>query len=215
MSRDKRKKFLEIKEFSNVLEWDNENFKERVKELLNEYDRCILELGCGKGEYSMYLGQNNPGTLVFGLDIQGERIWKGAKDALEHKLKNVFFIRMQIENIVSVFPKKSVNEIWITFPDPFPKDRDSKKRLTSPRFLNMYKKILKKGGIIHLKTDSKELFKYTQESVNEMGFKIEKKVEDIYNQNIDVVPEVINVQTTFEKKHIEAGKVIKYLKVTL
>ena len=215
MSRGKRKKFSEIKSFPNVFEWDNEKFKEKVSEVINEYDNCILELGCGKGEYSLHLGNKYQQSLILGIDIQGERIWRGAKDALELGLNNVYFLRMQIENIVSVLPKKCVNEIWITFPDPFPKDRDSKRRLTSHRFFKIYKKILKDNGVIHLKTDSDELYEYTKEVVNEMGLRIEKEIDNIYVENIDIDSEVNSVQTTFEKKHIESGKVIKYLKITL
>jgi tRNA (guanine-N7-)-methyltransferase len=215
MSRKKQKRFNELKSFPNVLERNMENFKEEVGKIFNEYDNIILELGCGKGEYSIHLAKRYPEYLVIGIDIQGERIWRGAKNAQEEKLDNVFFLRMQIENICSVIPKGSVNEIWITFPDPFPRDRDSKKRLPSPRFIKLYKKILKKGGLIHLKTDSDDLYEYTKESIKEEGFKIEDNVEDIYYKNRNINSDLLLIQTTFEKKHLEDGKSIKYLRVSL
>ncbi len=214
MSRGKKKKFSEIKNFPNVLEWNSNGFNEKVKGILNKYDSCIVELGCGKGEYSLFLGKENPATLLLGIDIQGERVWKGAKEALESNLKNVFFLRMQIENVLTTFPKKSIDEIWITFPDPFPKDRDSKKRLTSSRFLSMYKEILKEKGVIHLKTDSNQLYKYSKESAQEAGFKILKAVTDIYKECDNMNSEVVLVQTDFEKRYIEKGESIKYLKMT-
>jgi tRNA (guanine-N7-)-methyltransferase len=215
MSRKKQKKFNELKSFPNVLEWNRENFKEEVGRIFNEYNNVILELGCGKGEYSLHLGKKYPEYLIVGIDIQGERIWRGAKNAQEENLDNVFFLRIQIESICSVIPKGSVNEIWLTFPDPFPRERDSKRRLTSPRFLKIYRKLLKKEGIIHLKTDSDDLYEYTKETVREMAFRIEESVDDIYHENLNLDSDLLLVQTTFEKKHLEEGKSIKYLKIVL
>jgi tRNA (guanine-N7-)-methyltransferase len=175
----------------------------------------VLDLGCGKGEYTVQLAKKYPETLFLGVDIQGERIWKGAKEALENKIDNAYFLRTQIENIKGFIPKKSINEIWITFPDPFPRDRNAKKRLTSPRFLGMYKDLLKRDGVVHLKTDSKELFEYTIESVQISEFSIVKKVEDIYLEGLNLHPDINEIQTTFEKKHLKNGKSIKYLSFTI
>jgi tRNA (guanine-N7-)-methyltransferase len=147
------------------------------------------------------------------VDIQGERIWKGAKQAIEENIPNAYFLRAQIENIQEYIPKKSITEIWITFPDPFPKEKQAKKRLTSPRFLDMYKKILKRGGVVNLKTDSQSLYEYTLKQVVEEELKIEEDCRDIYSEgNIE---NVTDIQTTFEKKHLEKGKTIKYLRVCL
>jgi len=210
MSRKKRKKFEEIKTFPNVLQWDDESIGERVKRIINQYNTVILELACGQGEYSIHLGNKYKDTLIIGIDIQGERIWKGAKDALEKKIDNVYFLRIQIQNIEEYIPKNSINEIWITFPDPFVRERDSKRRLTSPNFLHIYRKILKKNGIIHLKTDSDELYEYTLETINSMKLNILENISGIYS--FGDIENVTDVQTTFEKKHLENGKKIKYLK---
>jgi tRNA (guanine-N7-)-methyltransferase len=210
MSRSNRKKFEEMKSFSNVLEWDGQDTREKVKEIINQYNKVILELACGKGEYSVHLGNKYGDTLIIGIDIQGERLWRGAKDALDNRLDNVYFLRIQIENLLEYIPKGSIDEIWITFPDPFPKDRDSKKRLTSPKFLEMYKVILKKSGIVHLKTDSEELYEYTLEIIKSMDFNIIENIEDVYSRGD--IENITDVQTTFEKKHINEQKVIKYIK---
>lgn len=211
MGRDKRKKFNEIKGFANVYEWDTPKGKDCLKEIFNQFEEVVLELACGKGEYTIELAKRYPRTLFLGVDVQGERIWKGAKVALEGKVNNAYFLRTQIENIKEFIPKKSVNGIWITFPDPFPKDRHEKKRLTSPRFLDIYKSLLKENGVAHLKTDSEELFNYTIGSVKESGFSIVKKVEDIYLEGLILHPDINGIQTTFERKHLRNGKSIKYL----
>ncbi|KUK67570.1 MAG: tRNA (guanine-N(7)-)-methyltransferase [candidate division WS6 bacterium 36_33] len=211
--RSKKKKFQELKTFNNVFEWDTKGVKKDLKKLFKQRKEIILELGCGKGEYTVQLAKRYPEKIFIGVDIQGERIWKGAKQAIEENLPNVYFLRVQIENIQEYIPKKSITEIWLTFPDPFPKDRQVKKRLTSPRFLDIYKKILKKGGVINLKTDSQGLYEYTLRQVVEGGLKIEKDCRDIYSEgNIE---NVTDIQTTFEKKHLEKGKKIKYLRFVL
>jgi tRNA (guanine-N7-)-methyltransferase len=213
MGRSKKKKFEEVKAFSNVFEWNNPKAKEDLKELFNEYEDIVLELGCGKGEYTVELAKKYPETLFLGVDIQGERIWRGAKDALENKINKAYFLRTQIENIKEFVPKKSVSGIWITFPDPFPKDRHAKKRLTSPRFLEIYKKLLKKGGVVHLKTDSDDLYEYTKEVVTDSDFKIQQDIEDIYLEGLNLNPDINEIQTTFEKKHLKKGRSIKYLRL--
>ena len=200
-----------MKSFKNVFQWNDDNTKEKVIEIIDQYEKVILELACGKGEYAIHLGKNNRDTLVIGIDIQGERIWKGAKEALENNLSNVYFLRIQIQNILEYIPKNSINEIWITFPDPFPRERDIKRRLTSPRFIDMYKDILKKDGVVHLKTDSDELYEYTLGVIEDMRLRVLENIEDIYS-NGDI-PNLTDIQTTFEKKHLEDGKKIKYLRI--
>jgi tRNA (guanine-N7-)-methyltransferase len=209
--RNKRKKFEEVKNFKNVVEWNDSKAKERINEIFENYDQVVLELGCGKGEYTVQLAKKYPETLFLGVDIQGERVWRGAKDALENKIANAYFLRTQIENIKEFIPKKSISSIWITFPDPFPRGRNAKKRLISPRFLEIYKTLLKKNGVVHLKTDSKELFEYMIETVGDSDFRIVKKVEDIYLEGLILHPDINEIQTTFEKKHLRNGKSIKYL----
>jgi tRNA (guanine-N7-)-methyltransferase len=211
--RKKKKKFQELKTFNNVFEWDTKGVKKDLKKLFKQRKEVVLELGCGKGEYTVQLAKRYPEKIFIGVDIQGERIWKGAKQAIEENIPNAYFLRAQIENIQEYIPKKSITEIWITFPDPFPKEKQAKKRLTSPRFLDMYKKILKRGGVVNLKTDSQSLYEYTLKQVVEEELKIEEDCRDIYSEgNIE---NVTDIQTTFEKKHLEKGKTIKYLRVCL
>jgi tRNA (guanine-N7-)-methyltransferase len=210
--RSKKRKFEEVKGFSNVLEWNTPDVKGKIKKLFKKYNNVVLELGCGKGEYTVQLAKKYPETLFIGIDIQGERIWKGAKDALEKKIANAYFLRIQVENIKEYIPKKSINEIWITFPDPFLRERQSKKRLTSPRFLEIYKGLLKKDGVVHLKTDSAQLYEFTKESIESCDFKIQKDIKDIYLEGLSLDEDISEIQTTFESKHLKEGRSIKYLR---
>ncbi|MDV7393184.1 tRNA (guanosine(46)-N7)-methyltransferase TrmB, partial [Arthrospira platensis SPKY1] len=139
-------------------EWNNFFF--------DKHNPIVIELACGRGEYSIALAEMNPHINYIGVDIKGARIWKGAKIALERNLSNVAFLRTRIENIESFFKPGTVSEIWITFPDPFLKKSKSNRRLTSPAFLRRYRNIMGKGGIVHLKTDSEELFEFTIEVLN-------------------------------------------------
>ena len=211
--RSKKKKFQELKTFNNVFEWNTKSVKKDIKKLFKQKKEVILELGCGKGEYTVQLAKRYPEKIFIGVDIQGERIWKGAKQAIEENIPNSYFLRTQIENIQQYIPKKSITEIWLTFPDPFPKDRKAKKRLTSPRFLDIYKKILKRGGVVNLKTDSQGLYEYTLEQIKEKKYKILENQIDVYG--VGNIKNVTDIQTTFEKKHLEKGKTIKYLKFAL
>ena len=211
--RNKKEKFQELKTFNNVFEWDTKGVKKDLKKLFKQRKEVVLELGCGNGEYTVQLAKRYPERIFIGVDIQGERIWKGAKQAIEENISNAYFLRTQIENIQEYIPKKSITEIWLTFPDPFPKDRQVKKRLTSPRFLDMYKKILKRGGVVNLKTDSQSLYEYTLEQIEERKAKILENQRDIYKEGD--IEDVTDIQTTFEKKHLEKGKTIKYLRVCL
>ena len=213
MSRSKRKKFEEVKTFGNVFEYNGHDVKKSLKKLFKKYDNIVLELGCGRGEYTVQLAKKYPKTLFLGIDIQGERIWKGAKKALEEKIPNAYFLRVQIENVGEYISKKSVDEIWITFPDPFPRERQSKKRLTAPRFLDIYKGLLKKNGVIHLKTDDDQLFEFTKESVRESKLKILEEVGDVYLEGSNICSDINEIQTTYEEKHLKEGRSIKYMRI--
>ena len=211
MSRKKLERFEQLKTFSNVVHWEEPYPKRKIKKIFRKYDKRILELACGKGEYTIGLAKLNEDVknLYMGIDIQGERIWTGAKYALENQLSNICFLRTQIDILDKYIPRRSVDEIWITFPDPFLKERYERKRLTSEKFLKIYKKILKKNGVIHLKTDSKELYNFTLQSIEEFGGEILEKIWDIYAQ--EEVREVFKIKTAFEKRHLVNGKKIGYL----
>ena len=211
MPRKKLKRFKEVKTFSNVIHWDEPRTKRKVRKIFRKYPNKILELACGKGEYTIGLAELNGDeeTLYMGIDIQGERIWSGAKYALENNLENVHFLRTQIDVLERYIPRKTVDEIWVTFPDPFLRDRDERRRLTSDKFLKIYRKILKKNGIMHLKTDSKELYDFTLKNVKNSGGEILDSIWDIYSK--EDLTHVLKIQTTFEKKHLANDKKIGYI----
>ncbi len=171
----------------------------------------VLELGCGKGDYTIALAKRFPKKNFIGIDIKGARMWRGAKTALEENLPHVAFLRMQIELIDYAFSKNEVNEIWITFPDPQMKFKRSKHRLTNPSFLNKYKRILSPNHIIHLKTDSEFLYGYTLGVLEAGNHEILYAHHDIYHN--PHAPELaVKIQTFYEKKWLEEGKKITYLK---
>jgi len=172
----------------------------------------ILELACGKGEYTVGLAEKFPDKNFIGIDIKGARLWQGAKIASINKLNNAAFIRSRIDFIESFFAKDEVSEIWITFPDPQPKR--IRKRLTSTLFLTRYKNIIKPTGIIHLKTDSQLLHHYTKAVIEENKFTVNKSNSDIYNES-DVPEELIDIQTFYEKQFLEKDKKITYLNFNL
>lgn len=174
----------------------------------------MLELGCGKGEYSLGLSNFYPEKNFLGIDIKGARFWRGAKTALEENNDRVGFLRTQIELVEYIFAENEVDEIWITFPDPQIKYKRTKHRLTHPDFLEKYRKILKPGGIINLKTDSEFLFGYTLGILQAAGHEILYAHHDIYNN--DYSPkEVTEIQTFYEKQFLEEGKAITYLRFRL
>lgn len=173
----------------------------------------VLELACGKGDYALALAKKYPHKNFIGVDSKGARIFTGSKTALEQKLTNVVFARMKIENITNFFSLAEVDELWITFPDPYPKERDEKRRLTAPGFLKRYQQITKPGAIVHFKTDDLPLFHFTKQSVEGFGLKILYYKENIYASPLDV--EELDIQTYYEKKHLVQGRTINYLQFQL
>lgn len=175
-----------------------------------------LELACGKGEYTVGMAKMFPERNFIGVDIKGARMWKGAKQVQEEKIPNAAFLRTRIELISEFFEKGEVDDIWITFPDPFPKDSDENNRLTSPMFLDRYRKILKTGGKIHLKTDSASLYDYSCGEMPEMYDYVEliHHDNDIYGNHKSLSGE-LELKTFYEKMHLEKGKKIKYAIFTL
>ncbi len=173
----------------------------------------VLELACGKGDYSLALASKNPHKNFIGVDSKGARIFTGAKTAIENGLHNIAFARMKIENITNFFAPGEVDEIWITFPDPFPKKGDAKRRLTAHSFLKRYQAICKPGTLVHFKTDDLPLFHFTKESVESYGLKVMYYKEDIYASKLDF--EELNIQTYYEKSHLANGRTINYLQFQL
>lgn len=173
----------------------------------------VLELGCGKGEYTIALSQRYPDKNFIGVDIKGARLWKGAKYATENALPNVAFLRTRIEFITSLFAENEVSEIWVTFADPQP--NKPKKRLTSHQFLAKYKTFLKPDGIIHLKTDSILLHESTLEVIREGGHKLLEANNDIYAPDSHVAEEITSIKTFYESQFLAKGMPITYLKFVL
>jgi tRNA (guanine-N7-)-methyltransferase len=173
----------------------------------------ILELGCGRGEYTVNLATMFPKNNYIGIDFKGARLWRGAKTALENQMNHVGFLRIQIQNIENYFAPDEVSEVWITFPDPQPQTSRERKRLTSPRFLSMYKNILKDRGIIHLKTDNPGFYEYTMGVIMENNFTLLASTSDLYHSNLH--DDVLNIKTTYEKIFLDQGAKICYLKFKL
>jgi tRNA (guanine-N7-)-methyltransferase len=173
----------------------------------------VLELGCGKGEYTVGLGKQNPLMNFIGIDIKGARMWRGAKTALENHMPNVAFLRTQVGLVRNCFAEGEVDEIWITFPDPHPSMRSANKRLTSERFLRFYSGVLKKEGIIHLKTDDDGLYEYTLEVIGQNAHRLLLNTGDLYVE-FPLEP-VASIQTFYEQMWLDAGKKIKYIRFQL
>ena len=221
-SKNKLKRFKENETFSNLFQPSRETLSADQFEMKGNWhdayfkntNPIVLELGCGKGEYTLALSERYPDKNFIGIDIKGARIWRGAKTALLEQKPNVAFIRMQIELIEKAFAPGEVSEIWLTFPDPQIKYKRMKHRLTNPAFLNRYKNILTGDGLIHLKTDSEFLHGYTIGLLQGLGHEILLAHHDIY-KNTEAPGEVVEIQTFYEKQFLEQGKAITYLKFRL
>lgn len=215
-SKNKLKRFKENEQFENVIQPDRDAVKDGFSLKGNwsahfkNNNPIVLELGCGKGEYTVGLAQQSPGKNFIGIDIKGARLWRGAKTALEEDLKNVAFLRTQIELVDELFEAHEVSEIWITFPDPQIKYKRTKHRMTNQGFLSMYKKILKPGGLLHLKTDSEFMHGYTLGLLHGLGLEVVYANHDVY-KNEGSPKEVLNIQTFYEKQYLEQGKSITYI----
>ena len=169
----------------------------------------VLEIGCGHGDYTVEMARLFPDRNYIGIDIKGSRIWRGSGKAEEEGLENVGFLRIPVETLAEHFGPEEVSEIWITFPDPRPKKRDVKRRLTSPRFLDLYAEVLKSGGLVHLKTDSLFLYEYTLEVLEERQAPVVAQTDNLYQSPL--LEHTLGIQTTYEKKFLQEGVPIKYL----
>lgn len=220
MGKNKLARFAENETFANLFQLTYEQVTKEGfalkgkwnKEFFKNDNPIVLELGCGKGEYTVGLAKKYPNKNFIGIDIKGARLWRGCKTSNEDKMTNVAFVRTHIQMIESYFAQNEVSEIWITFPDPQLKKPN--KRLTCERFLSLYKNILKSEGIVHLKTDSQELYEFTKDEVL-----IPTKREILYNTNnlynSDFKEDVIEIQTFYEAMYLKIGKPITYLKFRL
>lgn len=208
MSKGKLAKFAEYDSFSNTFDF-NDDTAGGWSEYFGNNNPIVLELACGRGEYTVGLAQQFPEKNFIGIDIKGARLWKGAKFAMDHNLKNAAFLRIQIDNLASYFAQGEVSEIWITFADPQPSKK--RKRLTHPKFLKIYNEILSSSGnqLIHLKTDSDLLFDFTLETLEELQIKPAIHYSNIYE--LSIIPAELQIQTYYEKMWLGEGRTIKYL----
>ena len=224
MGKDKLKRFAEIETFQNVIQpsmeevlngfplkgnWHKNHFK-------ND-NPIVLELGCGKGEYTVGMAKMFPDKNFIGVDIKGSRMWKGAKTSIEEGINNTAFLRSKVDFIEKLFGEGEVSEIWLTFSDPQPKK--PRKRLTSPLFISRYLQLLKPKGTINLKCDSDLLFEYTLEQIEENKYEKQEASWDVYNEFVNRTDEptkqLMNIKTFYEQKWLEEGKTIKYCRFAI
>lgn len=221
MGKNKLMRFAQMATFENVIQPE---FNEVLKtdhplkgkwntDFFKNPNPIVLELGCGKGEYTLGLARKYPQKNFLGMDIKGARIWRGAKTAIEEKLPNVGFLRTRIEHICSFFASNEISEIWITFPDPQEKKIRTKKRLTSSRFLPKYKQFIQPEGLIHLKTDNSILFDYSYRLCVHNDLPLVKATSNLYETETD--QNLLSIQTFYESQFLAQGIPIKYLCFTL
>lgn len=220
MGRTKLERFAENLTFQNFFQPTYDEVKigyylkgKWAKFFFKNDNPIVLELGCGKGEYTVGLAKKYPQKNYIGVDIKGARMWKGCKTSVEENLNNVAFLRTKIELIDLFFDNNEVNEIWITFPDPQPRRIKENKRLSSPVFLNRYSNILKPNGIIHLKTDAYLLYFYTMEIIKEYNHKVLFNTPDLYGNSENI--EAKEIKTFYESIFLAQSKKISYLKFCL
>ena len=212
MGQKKLIRFAELNTLSNVLQYPGD-IKGKWKEFFKNNNPITLELACGKGEYAVGLGQLYSNRNFIGVDQKGNRIWVGAKKAIQQQLQNVAFLRIQIDQVNEYFDANEINEIWITFPDPQLRTGKAKKRLTHPKFLRLYKQILVPGGFIHLKTDSPVLYRFTRQVIEKYNCNLLDDIENVYGR--ESLSEELKIKTHYESLDIAGSNRIHYLKFSL
>ncbi|WP_166385900.1 MULTISPECIES: tRNA (guanosine(46)-N7)-methyltransferase TrmB [unclassified Polaribacter] len=219
-SKNKLKRFKENETFKNVIQPTREevvtdfSHKGKWHSFFGNNNPIVVELGCGKGEYTIALARKNPNKNFIGIDIKGARFWRGAKTAIEENLDNVAFVRTQIELVDFIFAENEVSEIWITFPDPQIKFQRTKHRMTNSSFMKKYHHILNEEGIMNLKTDSEFMHGYTLGLLHGEGHEILYANHTVY-KNEGAPKEVTETQTFYEKQYLEVDKPITYIKFRL
>lgn len=210
LGRPKLEKFAALASMANVYERNPAHKGSWAAAHFGNHYPLVLELACGKGDYALGLAKALHEKNFIGVDIKGNRLYTGATRANSMGLSNVAFIREQIDHLEEYFAPGEVSEIWITFPDPFLKKSKSRKRLTSPKFIEIYRKFLQPGGCVHLKTDSQELYEFTKETIAEMQLPLLKDYPDVYAMGKQE-SELYGIQTYYEQMHLKDGRTIKYL----
>lgn len=214
MGKDKLRRFAAYASFPNCFDFAYHLKGKWHTEVFHNDHPLVLELGCGKGEYTVEMARRFPGTNFTGIDLKSNRMWKGAGIALKEKLTNAVFLRLIIEKIPEVFGESEVSEIWITFPDPFPKPRHAKHRLTFPTFLSAYRKVLKPGGLVHFKTDDTDLFRFTTDMLPKVGITPIRTIWDVHHET-PADPLLTEIKTHYEQLFMGRGRTIKYCSFSL
>jgi tRNA (guanine-N7-)-methyltransferase len=209
MPRNHLKRFADLENLPNVFQGLEGAKSFDAQEYFGNSNPITLELACGKGEYTVELAKRYRQKNFIGIDRKGNRIWKGARDCIDLGLKNAAFFRLDVELIGDVFADNSISEIWLTFPDPYPKTKQAKRRLTSARYLGVYNRIMTDGGLIHLKTDDKNLFESTQKAIELENMKIINRIDNLHLESPD--DETLSIMTRYEKRFQESGRNIRYL----
>lgn len=212
MGQNKLERFAAMDTFPNVLQYP-EGMAGKWAGFFGNSHPVTLELACGKGELSTGLGAMQPTENFIGVDVKGNRQYIGARKALRESLNNVAFLRTRIERIADYFAEGEVSQIWIMFPDPFLRDGKAKNRLTHPRFLAQYQRILQRGGLVHLKTDSPELFDFTHEIIATFGCRLQESISDVYASGKNTG--ALSIQTFYEQGHLAKGRTIQYVSFAL
>ncbi len=217
MPKTKHKKYQRVKELANVIIPDPKASLTAYAWEVPRYSgkKIVLELGCGKGEHSLKFAANDPGSLFVGVDCKSHRLCVGGEKAIAQGIDNLFFLRAEIEEIRTFFPDNSIHGIWLTFPDPHPKQRAIKHRLSSAMFMDAYSRLLIPGGIVHVKTDSRLFYAYTLESVEYWGGQVKAASDDLHGENESFGSGARDIVSAFEAKALTRGKTIKYLAFTL
>lgn len=214
MAKNKLKRYSEFDNLPNTFDFNNRDLKGKWNTTVFKNDNpIVLELACGGGEYSIGLAEIDSSRNYIGIDINGARLWKGAKSSIEKGLGNVAFLRIQIEMICEYFDQNEVSEIWIIFPDPQPQISRVKKRLTSARFLDLYRHISVPKTSVNLKTDSPLFYNFTKEMISTQSLQIEEDISDIYKLN--PVPNYLSIRTFYELKWLKESRVIRFIKFKL
>ncbi|MCZ6820347.1 MAG: tRNA (guanosine(46)-N7)-methyltransferase TrmB [Calditrichaeota bacterium] len=208
MPRKKLKKILEVDDLPNVFRHPPAA-ADRLHEFFGNPQPFTLEIGCGRGDYAIHLAQARPDANFVGVDMKGARLWTGAQTAITLDIRNVAFLRASARDLHEYFREGEVEEIWIPFPDPFPTKKGIARRLTAPGFLEVYRKILRPGGKVHLKTDDEAFFEFTIQTLSEQNIAIIRSSEDIYAEKYKGI--VTAIKTKYEERHLAEGKKIKYV----
>lgn len=220
MGRKKLWRLSELEDFDNLIQFtdqpEQDNFRFHgtwAKDYFKNNNPITLELACGKGDYTIALAEKHPDRNFIGIDMKGPRLWSGCVAAQERGLNNVAFLRIEILNLAHYFAMDEIDEIWITFPDPFLKNGKYRKRLTADRYLAVYKQVTKEGALIHLKTDSTPLFEFSLRTLSKNRCIIKEKIDDVHDE--EERHEDLYIKTNYERKHLANNRVIKYVRFSL